>query len=94
MMERLRTGQEAEAKRIQHFLSVAENVVVVNYPQSAKAFLALSCEGIGETCRVTGPPFSWNEEQRTQLSHLLCAAQELANELGIETPTLHVDREI
>jgi len=55
-----------DADRIQDFLAVAENVVVVGYPRSSKVFLGLLGFPITETCRKPGV-LELNDVKRRQI---------------------------
>jgi 4-hydroxy-tetrahydrodipicolinate synthase len=74
---------EDQKKKIQRFLSVAEEVVCVNYPASAKTYLALH-EGfpIGAHCRKG--EFAFNEVQLLHLQHMKEMAEDLAKDCGID----------
>jgi 4-hydroxy-tetrahydrodipicolinate synthase len=68
-----------EARRLQHFLSVADMAVRHKYPTSAKVFLARNGLPIQSLCR-TGTA-SFTDEELLVLDHLRNAADEMAAEL-------------
>eukprot|EP00937_MAST-01D_sp_MAST-1D-sp2_P001319 g1319.t1 len=74
---------DADAERVQRFLSVAEQVVVDGYPKCAKAYLAQHAGfGIQLTCRKAGmAAVAFNEVQQRHLRHM----QELVEDLCTRT---------
>jgi hypothetical protein len=72
-------------------MSIAEVVVCVNYPASAKQYLALH-DGftINSHCRKFDVQPEFNEVQMLHLQHMKEMVEDLCAELNIPTPPLAV----
>jgi hypothetical protein len=71
--------------RVQAFLAVAENVVVVNYPASAKLYLSQfpGMEALaGAKCR--NGEYTFDEQKRLRLRELRVLQQAVCAMVGIE----------
>jgi 4-hydroxy-tetrahydrodipicolinate synthase len=63
-------ARPAEARRIQRFLSLADPLVRLRYPASAKRFLALRGLAIGPRCRIAMADAGADDDEALLLAHL------------------------
>ena len=82
---------EENAKKVQRFMSVAEVVVCVNYPASAKQYLNLH-DGfsINSHCRKFDTQPAFSEVQMLHLQHMKGMVEDLCAELDIPLPPLAI----
>ena len=74
---------DEQKAKIQRFVSVAEEVVCVNYPASAKVYLAQHTDfPIGSHCRKG--TFQFNEVQHLHLKHMKEMVEDLCKDLKID----------
>lgn len=72
-----------DARKVQHFLTVAEGIVATKYPQCAKLYLnQYESFSISSKCRVMEATF--NEEELLRLEHLKAHMLGVCKEVGIE----------
>lgn len=81
-------ADEKHKKAVQAFLTVAENVVVVNYPASAKEYIRiLMGEGGGEvamTAKCRANDFVFDEQKKIRLQELRNLERDISERIGVE----------
>ena len=77
-----KSPSKANANKVQRFISVAEQVVVDNYPASAKVFLGLH-DGFEISAHCRKGEYSFNEVQMLHLRHMKGMLEDLCEQLGI-----------